>query len=136
MGRVTPPPAEEDASTVLHLATAGGIVQVRIPGPVDDDASTQLQALLGRLPESVPVVIDVGDRPRPEPAELGHLLSLARTASFSGRRVGISAAEADLRSRLAAIGVDRFASVGATCEECAAQLTSEADRATAASDAE
>ena len=118
-----PPLPSDDADTVLHLTTAGGIVQVRIPGPIDDDASAQLQSLLGRLPESVPVVIDVGDQPRPEPAELGFLLSLARTASFAGRRVGISAPEPDLRARLAAIGVDRFASVAASCEECAAELT-------------
>ena len=125
-----PPLPSDDADTVLHLTTAGGIVQVRIPGPIDDDASAQLQSLLGRLPESVPVVIDVGDQPRPEPAELGFLLSLARTASFAGRRVGISAPEPDLRARLAAIGVDRFASVAASCEECTAELTTGSTRTT------
>jgi len=121
---VTPP--DDDPNTVLHLTASGGIVQVRIPGAVDDDASVQLQTLLGRLPETVPVIIDVGDQPRPEPAELGFLLSLARTASFSGRRVGISAAEPELRGRLAAVGVDRFASVAASCDECTALLTAPA----------
>ncbi len=106
------------------IATSEGIVQVGVTGPVDDDATSQLRSLLGRLPNTVPIVIDLGDRPRPDAGELGQLLSLVRTASFDGRAIAISAGDDDLRARMTAIAFDRFARLTSTVEEGIAALTS------------
>ena len=116
--------ADDGAVEIVIIATNEGIVQVGVAGAVDDDATAQLRSLLGRLPVTVPVVIDLGDRPRPDAGELGQLLSLVRTASFDGRAIAISAADDDLRSRMTAIAFDRFARLTSTADEGIAALTS------------
>lgn len=109
---------------IVVIATNEGMVQVGVAGPVDDEATAQLRSLLGRLPTTVPMVIDLGDRARPDAGELGQLLSLVRTASFDGRAIAISAADDDLRARMTAIAFDRFARLTSTAEEGIAALTS------------